>query len=104
MMPEYLIVCDTKRMAKDLLMRLAEYIEACYGTSARPYTAEKGRGVITSVGLNARIRFVSNTNEHEARKGFRGLVVRGRDLDKFLDPWERDQASAALRERFAEVL
>ena len=102
---EYLIVCKTKGMATSLLYRMVDYITACYTALFSDIKVNKSRGVITATGLqNVRIRFVTEAKEDEARRGFRGTVVSGYALDKFLDPWEKEQSSAALTERFHEVL
>lgn len=101
-MTEYLIICKTKGMATSLLYRMVDYIVACHVNP--DIKVNKSRGIIVATELNARIRFVTEAKEYEARKGFRGRVTSGYALDKFLDPWERATRRAELIERFNEVL
>lgn len=94
-MAEYLIICKTKGMATSLLYRMVDYIVACYVDP--DIKVNKREGVIVATGLNARIRFVTEAKEDEARRGFTGIIVSGYALDKFLDPWEVARCREALK-------
>jgi hypothetical protein len=91
-------------MATSLIYRVVDYITAVYTNVSSTMKVNKRRGIITCTELNVRIRFVTEAQEDEARRGYTGIITTGYAVDRFLDPWERDQANAALKERFSEVL
>lgn len=86
---EYLIICCSQRMAISLLTRVADYLYAQHVINLRVI---KSRGVITMTIPSVTIRFVSEANEYEASRGFRGLIRSGYEVERFLDAWERAHA------------
>lgn len=85
----YLVVCRTQRQANDLWKRLHEYwskLLPLFHITASKYPLE----VKHNFAHNS-VRFVSvKSNTYiDVLKGFRGEIVYGDDVDKFLDEKEK---------------
>lgn len=97
MIIEYLIVCKTKGMATSLIYRVVDYIAAVYTNVSSTMKVNKRRGIITCTELNVRIRFVTEAQEDEARRGYTGIITTGYAVDRFLDPWEKAKCKEELK-------
>lgn len=88
----YLVVCRTQRQAEDLWRRLHTYWSKLFSPHLK-ITAGKSPLIVECRFSGDYVRFISvhSINYIDAAKGFRGKIVYGDNIDKFLDEKEKGE-------------